>query len=209
MIAVLAAVGAVLAAAAAAAPASGPTPAWRRRREDDQVGRELPALLDEVASSMRAGLSLRSALGAAEASLRGPLASDVAAMVGSEAGTADVLDQWAHRRRAVQGARLAAAALSMADRTGAGARAIDGVADTLRADRELSAEVRALSSQAQVSALLIAVLPVGFALIASASDPSTLAFLVDSPAGRLCLVGGLALDAAALWWMRRIVRSIR
>lgn len=209
MTAALAAVGAVLTIAAAGAPALGPPPRWRRRREDDRVGRELPALLDEVARSMRAGLSLRSALEAAQASLRGPLALDVAAMVASDAGTSLVLDQWADRRRAVHGARLVAAALSTADQTGGGARAIDGVADTLRADRELSAEVRALSSQAQVSAALIALLPVGFALVASAADPATLRFLVDSPVGRLCLIAGLALDATACWWMRRIVASIR
>lgn len=201
--------GALLAVAAALGPRVGRRTRWRRRREDDRVARELPVLLDEVARSMRAGLSIRSALGEAQHSLHGPLAKDVVVMASSGVGAAAMLDAWADHRRGVSGVRLVAVALSMADQTGVAARAIDGVADTLRSDRELAAEVRALSSQAQVSALLIAVLPVGFAVVASTADPSTLRFLVDAPVGRLCLVGGLVLDALALWWMRRIVGSIR
>ncbi len=209
MTAGLAVTGALLAAAAALAPFDGPAPRWWTRRQEDRVGAELPLLLDEIARSMRAGLSMRSALAAAQASLTGPLAGDVGVMVASPDSAETVLDDWADHRHRVPGVRLVAAALSMADRTGAAARALDGVADTLRADRELAAEVRALSSQAQVSALLIAVLPVGFALVASGADPSTLRFLVDSPVGRLCLIAGLGLDAWALWWMRRIVGAIR
>ena len=199
---------AILVAAAGFAPASNAPSRWARRREDDRVASELPALLDDVARSMRAGLSLRGALASAQTSVAGPLAGDVAAMVASSASSTAVLDQWADHRCHVPGVRLVAAALAMADHTGVAARAIDGVADTLRADRELRGEVRALSSQAQASALLIAVLPVGFAVVASMADPSTLRFLIDSPVGRLCLIGGLLLDAVALWWMRRIVGSI-
>lgn len=203
--------GALLVAAAAVGPAPDPgrPRRWRRRREDEQVARELPVLLDEVARSMRSGLSVSSALAAAQASLRGPLAVDVGVLAAARGGSSQVLDAWAVHRRGVPGVRLVAAALSLAAQTGAAARAVDGVADTLRADRELTAEVRALASQAQVSALLIASLPVGFAVLASLSDPAALRFLVESPLGRVCLIGGLVLDTVALWWMRRIVASIR
>lgn len=207
MVALLAA-AAVLVLARAWAPVAAPSP-WQRRRDDRRVARDLPQLLDDVARSMRAGLSVRSALSAAQPSLDGPLATDVDSVLGSGAGMRAALAAWATDRHGVPGVRLAAVALATAERAGAAARAIDSVADTLRADRELAGEVRALSSQAQASAMVIAALPVGFAAVASAADPTTLRFLVDTPVGRLCLAGGVGLDVGAFAWMRRIVRSVR
>ena len=199
----------VVSIAAAYAPTGPQSSRWRRRRDDRRVGRDLPDLLDEVARSMRAGLSVRSALVAARAGLGGPLAADVDGLLGSSTGLRTALGVWAEERRGVPGVRLVAVALATVEQTGAAARAVDSVADTLRADREVAAEVRALASQAQASAAVIAVLPVGFAAVASIADPATLRFLVDSSIGRLCLAIGVALDLAAFVWMRRIVRSVR
>ena len=205
----VAVVAAVIAAAVALAPAPTRRSRWRRLREDRRVGDELPVLLDEVARSMRAGLSVAGGLAASRGSIRGPLARDVDVLIAAVGGSSAALDDWARHRAAVPGVRLVVVALATAGQTGAAARAIDGVADTLRAEREVAGEVRAMASQAQVSALLIAVLPVVFAAVAAAADPSTVRFLVVSPVGRLCLMAGLLLDLGALVWMRRIVGSIR
>jgi tight adherence protein B len=92
------------------------------------------------------------------------------------------------------------------DTGGAQARAVDGVAATLRDRLALDAEVRALSSQARASAVVIGVAPVVFGAVTAATDARTAAFLFRSPVGLLCLAMGLGLDALSWFWMRRLVR---
>ena len=89
------------------------------------------------------------------------------------------------------------------------ARAVDGLAGTLRERSRLEGEVGVLAAQARASALVITVAPLAFALLAAATDPSAADFLVRSPAGLACLAGGLALDGAAAAWMAQIVRAAR
>jgi tight adherence protein B len=151
---------------------------------------------------------LRQAVEEAAAGAGPALADDLDAVVaGARAGVPLVaaLDEWAVRapRPAV---RLAVAALALATEAGgAPARAIDGVAASLRAELAVTAEVRALSSQARYSAVVIGAAPAAFGTIAALVDGRTAGFLLGTPAGLLCLASGLALDAAGGWWMHRIV----
>jgi tight adherence protein B len=114
------------------------------------------------------------------------------------------LDEWAGRcpRASV---RLAVAALAMAaDAGGASAAAVDGVAATLRANVTTAAEVRALASQARYSAMVIALAPLAFAVLAAGTDSDSLDFMLRTPLGVACLTAGLGLDAVGAWWMHRI-----
>jgi tight adherence protein C len=101
---------------------------------------------------------------------------------------------------------LAAAALALGSEIGgAAARSLDGVADTLRDRNGLQHEVRALSSQARASAVVIGLAPFVFSIVVALTDPGSIAFLLGSPVGLACLTCGLAADALGAWWMRRIV----
>ncbi len=180
---------------------------WARRRRRNPAA-DLPVLLEGVAARLRAGCSLAQAL--VEASPPGPgvLADQwrrTAELVPA-LGAVGALQDWAGRadRRSI---RLAAAALTLAARTGGSpARAVDGVAATLRCRLALEAEIRALSSQARASAAVIALAPAAFGVLAGLTDPRTLAFL-RSPAGLVVVSAGLGLDALGAWWMARLCRG--
>ena len=86
--------------------------------------------------------------------------------------------------------------------------AIDGVAATLRTNLAIAGEVRALSSQARLSALVIVLAPLALSFLATTADGGTAAFLLGKPLGLLCLVAGLGLDGVGWLWMRRIVASV-
>ena len=112
-------------------------------------------------------------------------------------------------RQPLPGVRLAVAALCLGVETGgAQARAVDGVASTLRDRLAVTAEVRALSAQARLSALIIGVAPVGFGAFAAATDPRTARFVFHTVPGLLLLATGLALDALGWLWMRRLSRVV-
>jgi tight adherence protein B len=173
---------------------------------------QLPELLDQVGRSLRGGASLHLALTDAARAVEVPLRQELVQIRGEvEAGApiVDAFDRWAQRcpRRPV---RLVVAALaSCAESGGAGARAVDGVAASLRASAAVAGEVRALASQARYSALVIALAPLGFSFLAVGADPRTARFLLATPIGQACLAGGIALDAIGAWWMQRVVAATR
>jgi tight adherence protein B len=173
---------------------------------------QLPQALELLASAMRSGSSLPRALGEAGRATSAPLGPELAALaVGADQGQpiAAVLDGWA-RQHDDPGTRLASTALVLATVVGvAPARAVDGVAATLRERLELSAERRALASQARASAVVLSAAPLLFALLLGMGDGAAGRFLLESRAGWVCLALGLCLDAIGAWWMARLTRGER
>lgn len=204
--------GALALAVAALAP-----PALRRRRAHAARVAATDALADTVdllARTLRSGAAPASAL-ASTADVAAPLLAVGlrAAATSVERGVpvAAAVEGWATaaRREGLDGTDVVAAAWAVTAAAGGDpARALAAAADTLRDRRAARREVRALAAQARLSALVIAVAPVGFAVVAAAVDDATAAVLLRSPLGGACLAGGLALDAAGWWWMGRITRSV-
>ncbi|HEV2759021.1 MAG TPA: type II secretion system F family protein [Acidimicrobiales bacterium] len=183
----------------------------RRGRADARLEQALPGALEAVARSLRSGASLRQAVeeaGSASGTgrvLAGEL-SRAAAEAAQGASLVTALEA-VGARRPLPGVRLGVAALCLGAETGgAQARAVDGVAATVRERLAVSAELRALSSQARISALVIGLAPLGFGAFAAATDPRTSEFLLHTPAGLVLLVTGLILDALGWLWMQHLAK---
>lgn len=178
-------------------------------RSDRLVEDGLPDALESIARSLRSGASLRQAIDETAETCPGLLGRDIATVscdVDQGRVLSDALDDWG-RRRELPGVRLAVSALALGAETGgAHARAIDGVAATVRSRQGVNREVRALSSQARLSGIVIILAPLGFSALAAATDERTAGFLLGTPFGLVCLVVGLALDGAAAVWMSRLSR---
>ena len=203
--------GAVLGLGGLLIGAVGPIVVVRSRRGAAMESAEaaLPAVLEAVARGLRSGGSLRQAVAEAAAEIPGPLGAElrlVAAAADRGTPLVDALEAWGTRSPS-QGVRLAVAALCLGAETGgAQARAVDGVAATLRERLAVAGEVRALTSQTRASMLLIAAAPLAFCAFASATDPRTSMFLFRTPAGWACLAAGIGLDTVGALWMRRLCR---
>ena len=203
-------VGPGLGGLAAAVVVVGPPLAWRanRGRRDARLAAALPVALEAVARSLRSGATLARAVAEAGATVPGPVGADLVgvARTAEATGIVDALEAWG-RARPLPGVRLAVAALCLGAETGgAQARAVDGVAATLRQRLGTAAEARALASQARASAAVISLAPIAFCGLASATDPRVGAFLFRSGAGLAVLAMGLALDAIGAMWMARLTR---
>jgi tight adherence protein B len=203
-------------------PAHRAWPAWldhtrsAMQRQLGRVGggqradRALIDWLDAAGRNLRAGGSLTQALAGASTSVDAPpLSDDVATLarrLHDGEPLVDVLTWFGDHDSSSR--RLAANALSVAAEVGgAPAVALDGVAATLRHHLAMSGEVRALSSQARLSALVIVVSPLIFAALGASADSRVLSFLLGTPAGLACLLVGGVLDAVGAWWMGRLVRA--
>ncbi|HUQ40654.1 MAG TPA: type II secretion system F family protein [Acidimicrobiales bacterium] len=191
--------------------ALAPTVAWwlLRHRRDLVTEAAVPLVLDAVARSLRSGASLAMALAEAAATAPPMLRDDlilVTAATGRGVAVTAALEEWAARRR-LPAIRLAVAALCLGAETGgAQARAVDGVAVTVRQRLGVAGEARALASQARMSAMVIAIAPLGFCVVAGTTDPRVGTFLVGTPLGLVVLGAGLALDAAGALWMGHLTR---
>lgn len=214
---VLTVLGAVVVAGPALAllvGAAGPVAAaavlrLRRGQGEAQLEQGLPAALEAVARSLRSGASLRQAVTEAAAAVPGRLGrelSEVSRRITHGAPVVTALEALAARRPS-PGVRLAVAALCLSVETGgAQARAVDGVAATLRDRLAVAGEVRALSSQARISALVIGVAPLAFGAFAVTTDPRTGQFLLHTPAGLGLLAVGVSLDGLGWLWMQHLTR---
>lgn len=183
-----------------------------RHRLDQLLQQGVPDTLDSIARSTRSGRSVVQALadldtpGASPADLR---FAAVAVRVERGASLPSALGELAESCPA-PGIRLAATALIVGSQTGAApARAVEGVAATLRDRMALDRELSAQASQARASVAVLIFAPLVFGLFAMATDPRVGEFLLGSPLGWICLGLGLSLDALGAWWMRRIMASVR
>ena len=139
----------------------------------------LPGALEAVARSLRSGASLRAAVAEAAAATDGAMGAELARVdADARRGVPLVvaLDTLAVRLP-LPGVRLAVAALSLGVETGgAQARAVDGVATTLRDRIAAHAEGRALAAQTRASVWVIALSPAAFCAFAVTTDPRTARF---------------------------------
>ena len=199
--------GAVVVVGAAWVVFPGVALALRRGAAGRAVDAALPHALEGVARSLRSGAGTHQALSDVAERTEGPLGDELG-RVSAELSLGHSLERTLtafEERRPEPGVRLAVAALLLgAEAGGAHARALDGVAEGVRARLAVGAEVKALASQAQLSALVIAAAPLAFAALAAGADGATASFLLGTPLGLACLAGGLLLDGVGALWMHRI-----
>ncbi|MDH3728859.1 MAG: type II secretion system F family protein, partial [Myxococcales bacterium] len=80
------------------------------------------------------------------------------------------------------------------------------VAETIRDRNQIRRRILSLSAEGRLSGFILMALPFFVAAFVSITNPSYMAELTESPAGRIMIVGSLAFMGAGALWIRRIVR---
>ena len=185
--------------------------ALARSRSAAAYDADLVVALDAIGRGVRSGASLGQAIGEAAGTVRGQVERDihrVASDIRRGGSLTAALDGWrAQRGRA--SVELAVGALALAaDTGGPPARVIEEVAAALRQRLQTEGEARAMGAQARLSAIVVGVAPVGFALLTTATDKRNAHMLFGTPLGLTCVALGLGLDAIGAVWMHRISESV-
>jgi len=181
----------------------------QRGRARRRLVAALPGALEQIAAGLRGGASVSEAMGAV-ADGGGPLAPDLTRVCARSAlgpGLAGALARWSAERELVSVGATCGALAVASSVGGPAARAIDGLASSLRDRLGAVAEARALSAQARVSAIVVGAAPLAYLALNALVDPGSLDVLLDSGAGRVCLVLGLTFEVAGVLLIRRIVRG--
>lgn len=180
-----------------------------RRRADRRVEAALPETIRVIAADLRSGGTVRSSLERV-GDQPSPLAGDfrrIIARVELGAPLSDALARWVDDRPVPGGRALAGALVLAADLGGGSATALEGLAVSVADRQAVAGELRAQSAQARVSAIVVAVAPLGYLALTAAIDRDAVGALVGSAVGRWCLAVGVGLDLVAVLWMRHIVRD--
>ncbi|GGO13596.1 hypothetical protein GCM10010116_27440 [Microbispora rosea subsp. aerata] len=165
-------------------------------------------LCQSLAAELAAGRPPGDALARAVASISSPDPAVLAPVVAAARDGGDVAAALMNAAPARGGEGLVrlAACWRVSVAVGGGLTAlVERVCASLRDAQAHREEVAAQLSGPRATARMLAGLPVLGLLMAAGLGMDPLAFLLGGPAGFACLVIGLALDAAGVWWTHRLV----
>ncbi|MGO4383765.1 type II secretion system F family protein [Specibacter sp. RAF43] len=177
----------------------------RRTKFDQQLGDNLML----ISGGLRAGHSVVAAIDAAAREAPVPSSEEFARIVNEarigrdlEAALADT----AHRMKSEDFAWISQAIQINREVGGDLAEVLDHVGETIRERGEIKAQVKALSAEGKLSALILMALPFGIALMLMVVNPQYLSALTTHVLGWVMLAVGAVMMVIGGLWMRKIVQ---
>ena len=161
-----------------------------------------------MASSLRAGHSLLRAVDAVSQDAASPTAEEFARIVNETRvgrDLSDSLDEVAERMGSEDFTWVAQAIAIHREVGGNLAEVLDAVGHTIRERNAIRRQVKALSAEGKLSAMVLMALPVGIAAFLFVTNPSYMSVFTDSPVGYAMLAtGGLLLTLGGLWLRKTV-----
>ncbi|HEY6635385.1 MAG TPA: type II secretion system F family protein, partial [Acidimicrobiia bacterium] len=168
----------------------------------------LPDTLTLMSTSLRAGYSLLQATEAVASEAPDPTAREFGrAIVEARLGrtVTDSLEGIVERTQS-KDFEWAVMAIEIQREVGGNlAEVLQTVGDTMRARNRLKGEIRALTAEGRISAIVLGALPFLLFVFLYATNRDYLEPLITSTFGQIALGVGIILIAAGLFWLKKIV----
>jgi tight adherence protein B len=181
---------------------------WAGGREKKRFENQLPDTLTLLSTSLRAGYSLLQAIEAVAAEAPDPTAREFSRAVAETRLGRSVPDalQGISERTQSEDFVWAVMAIEIQREVGGNlAEVLQTVADTMLARNRLKGEIRALTAEGRISAIVLGSLPFFLAGFLWFTNREYLQPLLDATAGRIAIVVGLLLMGAGIYWLQKIV----
>ena len=180
----------------------------RASRRQKAFADQLDDSLQLMASSLRAGHSLLQALDSVAREAEEPTREEFARIVnetrvGRELG--DALDETAERMGSEDFAWVTQAIAINREVGGNLAEVLDGVGHTIRERNQIRRQVKALSAEGKLSALVLMALPFGVLAFLAITNPAYIAKFTESLAGYAMIAAGVLLLVVGGLWLRKVV----
>lgn len=189
-----------------APPAALQALADRRRR---RIEHQLTDVLKLLAASLRAGFSLLQGLGALVGRLPEPLGSEIQqAFAATRVGVPveEALGAAADRSGSRDFTWVVTAIRIQREVGGNLAEILDTVAETMKERDRLHREVRTLTAEGRISAIVLGAMPFGVGVLVWLANRSYLDVLFNTLGGSIALLGGVALEVVGCLWLYRTVQ---
>ena len=170
---------------------------------------QLPDALNLLAGSMRAGFSFMQGLEAVADEASEPIRGELQrAFTESRLGrpVEEALDD-AARRMDSRDLAWAVMAIRIQREVGGNlAELLDTVAETMTHRERLRREIKSLTAEGRMSAIVLSIFPPGFALMLFVLQPGYMNLLFEETIGIICVIGGAILSVVGWFWLARIVK---
>ncbi|HJQ94493.1 MAG TPA: VWA domain-containing protein [Acidimicrobiia bacterium] len=177
-------------------------------REKRKFENQLPDTLTLISTSLRAGYSLLQAVEAVATEAPNPTAREFGRAIAEARLGRPVVGalQGITTRTQSQDFEWAVMAIEIQREVGGNlAEVLQTVAETMRQRNRLKGEIRALTAEGRISAIVLGLLPFAMAGFLFATNPQYISTLFTETFGYIAVGVGLVLMAAGILWLRRIV----
>lgn len=181
----------------------------RLNRRLKDIRYQLPDVIELIATSLRAGSSIRAALLQVARQSPRPISQELAVLermqrIGVPLDSA--FDQWS-KRLGIEEVGLLAFTVSVSSASGGSlSDALDRLASSFRQRLMLEEKVDALTAQGRLQAWVMIALPLLLAIVLSLMDFESMAPLWRSNTGLLVLCAVAGLELLGFVWIRRLIR---
>lgn len=169
---------------------------------------QLPDTLQLISGALKAGYGIMQAVDTVVKEAPEPTASEFSrVLTESRLGLAleDSLESMAQRVGS-EDFRWVVVAINTQRRVGGNlAELLDTVAETLREREMVRRQVKTLSAEGRLSAIILIAMPFVIALYLFVVNPGYLSILFQRTIGQLMMAGALALIAIGVYWMRKLI----
>jgi tight adherence protein B len=169
---------------------------------------QLPDMLNLLAGTLRAGYSLLQGVEAVAQEVEDPMGRELRRVL-AEARLGrpleDALEDAADRMKSGDFEWAVMAIRIQREVGGNLAELLDTVADTMIQRERLRREVRALTAEGRISALILGLLPVGLGLVMWSMNPEYMRPLFHDGFGQALLIGAGLLAVVGFYWMKKTI----
>lgn len=183
----------------------------RYRRRKELLLRQLPAFLDHVIRGMATGSNLHSSFVAATEDAPEPL-REVMSTVSRAVELGDGLENSIHRASEtfrLRELQLLAVGVGINTRYGGSAKILlENISEMIRRQERWRREIRALTGETRVTAVVMAIVPLALAGYIAWTNPDYMQAFWEHSGGRIALFVALFLQFAGVFTLWRMLRSI-
>lgn len=181
---------------------------FKKKQMERQIIREIPEAVGMIVRALQIGRHVDGALKDAARVLSGPLSMEIR-IIYQEMAMGFSFDQafrdFENRYRNLPDIKLFCTAFIIQRETGGYlVQVLESLADTIRKRFVFQRKLRTYTAEARLSALIIALLPLMFCLVAWIFNPDYIQRLTDTPLGRIMIYTALGLDILGFLVMRKM-----
>jgi tight adherence protein B len=178
-------------------------------RRTDSFTAQLPDMLQLLGTTLRSGFSIMQGLDTVSRQIGEPTGEHMRQVVAEcrlGRPLVDALNDVAHRVRSEDFEWVVTAIAIQREVGGNLAELLDIVSETMNARARLRREVKTLTAEGRIGAIIISIMPVAIGLFVYAVNPSYLTPMFHSTPGKIAVYGSILLALAGILWIRKLVK---
>lgn len=180
-----------------------------KKRKNQKVNEQLPDALNAIANSLRSGLSFTQSMAIAVKEMEQPIAEEFSRVIKDNAlgkPLDEALMDLSLRNDDEDMDMLVTAVMIQRQVGGNLAEVLDVITGTIRERMRIKGEVRTLTSQGKMSALVVGLLPVTIALMIYSMNPEYMTVLFTESMGKLMIGLAVTMELIGAYLLSKIIK---